>query len=140
MATSPAIGQTVVSASPTIDETTTAVAPAADERRLSPRFECDGFAEVFVPETGYLFRGQIRDISQSGCRVATRVAVRLERLTEVEVLFRLKGREYRIPASVMNVRPGQGVGLSFSSQTLKPAESVRNSIQLLIDKMAHGQL
>ncbi|HUD74283.1 MAG TPA: PilZ domain-containing protein [Terracidiphilus sp.] len=83
------------------------------ERRLERRFDCEGFAEVYAFETGFLFRGTIRDISQTGCYILAKFALKLEILTEVDVLLILKNHQYRIPALVRNVRPGRGVGLEF---------------------------
>ena len=83
------------------------------DRRLSRRFACDGFAEIYAFEAGFLFRGTIRDISQTGCYVMTKFALKLEILSEVDVLLILKNYEYRIRARVRNFRPGKGAGLEF---------------------------
>lgn len=96
-----------------IDEIKASKSSSGVERRLQRRFACDGFAEVFAFETGFLFRGTIRDISQTGCYITTHFALKLEPLTEVDVLLILKNHEYRIPALVRNVRPGKGVGFEF---------------------------
>src|ERR1039458_9532003 len=42
------------------------------DRRLERRFDCDGSAEVYAFETGFLFRGTIRDISQTRCYILTK--------------------------------------------------------------------
>jgi hypothetical protein len=86
---------------------------ASKERRLSHRVGCKGFADAFVIDTGYLFRGEIRDISETGCFLMTQAGLQLERLTEVDLLFVLNGRNYRTFARVMEVQPRKGVGLEF---------------------------
>jgi len=43
----------------------------------------------------------------------TKFALKLEILSEVDVLLILKNYEYRIRARVRNFRPGKGVGLEF---------------------------
>jgi hypothetical protein len=96
-----------------IDEINPGKGSSGAERRLGRRFICNGFAEVYAFETGFLVRGTIRDISQTGCYVVTKFASKLESLPEVDVLLILINHEYRIPALVRNVRPGRGVGLEF---------------------------
>jgi len=83
------------------------------ERRLSRRFACEGFAEAFAADTGYLFRGEIRDISETGCYIMSKGRLKLERFTEVDLQFMLNKRKYRTFARVMDVRPGKGVGVEF---------------------------
>jgi hypothetical protein len=83
------------------------------ERRLSHRVGCKGFADAFVIETGYLFRGEIRDISETGCYIMTNARIQLERLTEVDLIFVLNNRKYLTRARVMKIRPKKGVGFEF---------------------------
>lgn len=83
------------------------------ERRLSRRVGCKGFADAFVIETGYLFRGEIGDISETGCYIMTNARIQLERLTEVDLVFVLNNRKYQTRARVMKIRPKKGVGLEF---------------------------
>jgi hypothetical protein len=87
--------------------------PANRERRLSQRVGCKGFADAFVIETGYLFRGEIRDISETGCYLMTNARIQLERLTEVDLIFVLNNRKYHTLARVMKIRAGKGVGFEF---------------------------
>lgn len=96
-----------------IDELVREEATGGRERRRSRRFGCEGFAEGFAIETGTVFRGEIRSISKTGCYVKTRARLKLEQLTEVDLLFTLKKRKYRTLARVISVRPGKGVGLEF---------------------------
>jgi hypothetical protein len=83
------------------------------ERRLSHRVACKGFADALVLDTGYLFRGEIRDVSETGCFLMTQARLQLERLTKVDLLFVLNGRNYRTLARVMEVQPSKNVGLEF---------------------------
>jgi hypothetical protein len=83
------------------------------DRRLSDRVGCNGFADAFVIETGYLFRGEIRDISETGCYIMTNARLQLERLTEVDLVFVLNNRKYQTRARVIKIRPKKGVGLEF---------------------------
>jgi hypothetical protein len=101
---------------------------ASRERRLSHRVGCKGFADAIVVETGYLFRGEIRDISQTGCYLMTNARTQLERLTEVDLLFVLNNREYHTLARVMKIRPGKGVGLEFMFSDRAAEESFKELI------------
>jgi hypothetical protein len=109
------------------------------ERRLSRRFACEGFAEVYATSTGYLFRGEIRDISLTGCYIMTKVRLKLERLTEVDLLFLLNKHNYRTLARVINVRPGKGVGLEFVSHDPSTAESFKKLMKALVDSAPLNQ-
>jgi hypothetical protein len=111
-----------------IDESEKGETLASRERRLSHRVGCKGFADAIVIETGYLFRGEIRDISQTGCYLMTNARTQLERLTEVDLLFVLNNREYRTLARVMKIRPGKGVGLEFVFSDLAAEESFKELI------------
>jgi hypothetical protein len=83
------------------------------ERRRHERFVCDGFAEIvsFRPEV--LFRGEVKDISLTGCYVATRARVNLKRFTRIELRFSANGQQMSSLARVMDVRPGKGIGVEF---------------------------
>jgi hypothetical protein len=123
----------------TIGETAKGETSEGKERRLSHRFSCGGFAEVYANNTGNLFRGEIRDISQTGCFIKTSVRLKLERLTEVDVVFMLNKRSYRTLARVMNVRPGKGVGLEFVLCEPRTAESIKELLQVLADEASLKQ-
>jgi hypothetical protein len=66
---------------------------------------------VFDPEL--LFRGKVKDISLTGCYVATPARLKLKRFAEIEVRFSANGQYLSSLARVMDVRPGQGVGSNF---------------------------
>lgn len=85
------------------------------ERRRHERFACDGLAEVVVFDSEVLFRGEIRDISLTGCYIATRAQLNLKRFAEVELRFSANGQRLSSLARVMDVRPGKGVGIEFVS-------------------------
>lgn len=83
------------------------------ERRRCTRFACQGFAEALVFDPEILVRGEIRDISRTGCFVMTRAHLKLERATEIELRFAVNGDRFRMRARVADVRPGRGMGLEF---------------------------
>jgi hypothetical protein len=87
--------------------------PAEREKRRHERFSCDGFAEVVVFRPELLFRGEIRDISLTGCYITTRAHLNLRRFAEIELRFSANGRQLTSLARVTNVRQGKGVGVEF---------------------------
>ncbi len=105
------------------------------ERRRSVRFDCEGTAEAYAPDPGYLFRGEIRDISETGCYVETKARLRLERHTELDLQFMLRNRTHRASARVMSFRPGLGVGLEFLSCEPRPEESFLKLTQMFAGAM-----
>jgi hypothetical protein len=83
------------------------------ERRRHERFTCDGFAEVVASSPELLFRGEVKDVSLTGCYIATRARLKLRRFAEIEVRFSANGRQLSSRARVMDVRPGNGLGVEF---------------------------
>ena len=66
---------------------------------------------VFRPEL--FFRGEVKDISRTGCYIATRARLNLKRSAEIELRFSVNGQHLSSLARVMEVRPGKGVGIEF---------------------------
>jgi hypothetical protein len=101
------------------------------ERRRSRRLGCAMFAEAVVAHQGSLFRGEIRDISQNGCYIATNARLKLELLTNVDIRFMVNNCYYHASARVMNIRPGKGVGLEFYSVDAQAEERFQKLLQAL---------
>ena len=99
------------------------------ERRRSRRFPCEGFAEVLVLQPETLFRGEIQNISLTGCFVRSRARLQVERLSPVELRFQFNNLRYHAYALVMDIRPGEGVGLEFYFKGAQPEEWLRELIQ-----------
>ena len=83
------------------------------DRRRHERFPCQGSAEVVVFSPELLFRGEVTDISFTGCFIATRAHLRMKRFAEIELRFSANGHHLSSLARVMDVRPGKGVGVEF---------------------------
>jgi hypothetical protein len=108
---------------------------SVEERRLYPRVTCKCDAEAIIPAREALFRGQIRDISESGCYVDTLAFVRLRRGMEVDLRFVLQDTEFHFTAEVMNVRNGSGFGVHFiDEQSPDALEMLHCLIQILMQK------
>jgi hypothetical protein len=74
---------------------------------------CDGFAEVSVFQPSFLFRGRVRDISQSGCFVETLTRNPIPVDSRAELRFTANGERLTSLALVKLVVPGKGVGFEF---------------------------
>ncbi len=99
------------------------------ERRSHPRFACDGAAEVVVNNAEFLFRGEIRDISLSGCYVRSRARLRLHREQEVELYFNLDNEQVKCQARAMSIHAGKGAGFEFLPLTERAQRSIRALIR-----------
>ena len=105
--------------------------PTGQERRRHERFVCDGFAEVVAFHPELLFRGEVKDISLTGCYVATRAHLNLKRFAEIELRFSANGQQMSSLARVMDVRPGKGVGVEFLSRDPRMNKRFRDLIEEL---------
>ncbi len=98
-------------------------------RRESERFPVQGWAEVMTMDGTMMVRGQITDISITGCYVESHAAFDLPLNSSVEMIFRIKGDEFRPEAVTRVVRSGHGAGFVF----LKMNGKLIVQIQALID-------
>jgi hypothetical protein len=117
-------------------KTTAAPAPALiasqeREKRRHPRYVCDGYAEVFLPQGGLLFRGRILNLSVTGCYIETAV-LNLERGTQIEVYFVTNQLQFRVLGAVAVLRPKRGAGISFLN--LSPRRALQ--IAMLVGELA----
>lgn len=119
-------------ASVEIDENSEVKNAGGKERRRSRRIVCDMFVEAIVDKRGTMFRGTIKDISQTGCYIETRAKLNLERQTRVDIRFMVEKSCYNTTAQVMDVRPGRGVGLKFVLEDEHTEEWIRELIEALI--------
>lgn len=103
----------------------------AVERRRSRRIPCKGSAEGLSLQPNFMFRGEILDISLTGCFVSTKARLPLSAGTEVELRFRVEGRNFRLYAHVSHFRAGQGAGLEFFFEDEKSKDSHRALIATL---------
>ena len=101
------------------------------ERRRHERFVCNNMAEVVVSDPELLFRGEVKDISISGCYVATRARLTLQRFAEVELRFSANGYQMTSMARVVEVRPGRGLGVEFLPGDTKMSKRFRDFLEQL---------
>jgi hypothetical protein len=114
--------------------------PSERDRRRHERFVCDGMAEVVVFQPELLFRGEVKDISLTGCYVATRARLNLKRFAEIELRFCANGQQLSSLARVMDVRPGRGLGVEFLPGDPRMNKRFRDLIeQLRVQTMAPAE-
>jgi hypothetical protein len=83
------------------------------ERRKQHRFPCDGPAEVFVVESGIQYLGDVRDLSLTGCYIATDAMLRVDRCSRVELCLCVNGEHFSTPARLVLARLGSGAAFEF---------------------------
>lgn len=104
-----------------------------EEKRLHPRYGCEGDAEVFLPQGGLLFRGRILNLSQTGCYIETAL-LDLERGTQVEVFFVTNQLQFRVLGNVAALRPKRGAGIAFVNVSPRRALQIATLVQELAEK------
>ena len=115
--------------------TPSAAAPLPDtgpERRREERYAVEWEAEIFIPARTAMFRGQVVNISTSGCYVRTVAWVRVPPSTAVELVFLLDGRMVRARAEARFAQSRTGVGLRF----LPLETAVRRRLELVLAKLS----
>ncbi|WP_109488424.1 PilZ domain-containing protein [Occallatibacter savannae] len=83
------------------------------DRRRSIRICCSGAAEGVSDQPGHLFRGELRNISETGCFISVRASLRLPPGACVQLRFRLGRAEYNAVARVIETLPSSGLRLHF---------------------------
>jgi hypothetical protein len=112
----------------TTEETAANESSRGKERRRSRRFPCEGQAEAVVLQPEFLFRGEITNVSLTGCFIRTRARLQVELHSIVDLRFRLKNQQCHTYALVMDIRPGLGVGVEFYSENKQPQEWIQELI------------
>ena len=112
-------------------EETAQLASDVAERRREERYAVEWGAEIFIPERTAMFRGQVVNISTSGCYVRTVAWVRVPPSTEVELVFSMDGRMTRTRAEARFAQSRTGVGLRF----LALEEELRRRLDAVIDEL-----
>jgi len=109
------------------------------DRRRHERYACEGCAEVVVFHPDLLFRGEVKDISMTGCYIETRARLNLKRHAEIELRFSANGRHLSSLARVMDLRPGRGVGIEFLPGDPRMDREFRELIQRLSEASSNKE-
>lgn len=102
--------------------------PLQAERRKSRRFLCEGTGEVIVLGGALRFTGEVRDLSETGCCLTTKVMFSLERGTQVEVVMVVNRVHFRVAAGVRSNHKIRGVGLEFMNVSPRCARYIHDLI------------
>ncbi len=103
----------------------------AFERRKQRRFECEGPADVVALNSGAHYHGEIKDLSLTGCYIATPDELNLDRRADVELCLSINGNSLSSPARVIVVRPDSGAAFEF----LAVDPEMRAALLTLIQKL-----
>ncbi|MBT9331312.1 PilZ domain-containing protein [Paracidobacterium acidisoli] len=106
------------------------------ERRQASRYDCEGYAEVFLPLGGLRFRGRILNLSLTGCFIEANF--NLERGTRVEIYFEARHLRFRVAGAVAALRNRRGVGVSFVDLTPRRAAQIEDLVQELKEELEEG--
>jgi c-di-GMP-binding flagellar brake protein YcgR len=118
--------------SSTVEEIAIAQKAGGRERRKQHRFACAGPAEVLAIESRSFYRGEIKDLSLTGCYVLTGTArLELDRLADVQLCLCVNGDLLDTPARVVMVRPESGAAFQF----LPVDPEIRAALLTLIQKL-----
>jgi hypothetical protein len=98
---------------------------STSDRRRSVRIVCTGFAEGISTGPSQLFRGEIWNISDSGCFISTRAAVAPATGTVIELRFKFGGAAYTALARVVEALPSSGIRIRFVAIEPRFSEHMR---------------
>lgn len=102
-----------------------------NERRRMPRYPCEGAGEVMVLGGALHFSGEVRNLSATGCYLATEVVFTLERGTQVEVVMTIDGVHFRVAGGVRSNHRVRGVGLEFMNVSPRCARLIQELVEEL---------
>jgi hypothetical protein len=86
--------------------------PHAD-RRQSVRICCACFVEGVSDEPGHLFRGEIHNVSETGCFVSLRAPLTLPPGSRMQLRFKMGHAHYHALARVIEALPSTGMRMQF---------------------------
>ena len=104
---------------------------ADHERRENRRYPVEGWAEVMMMDGTMMVRGQITDISATGCFIESHGAFDLPLNCSVEMTFRINGVEFRPEGVTRVVKSGIGAGFLFLKMNSKLVTQLESLISLL---------
>lgn len=103
------------STGPPIETDAENLADDAENRRFSPRYDCEGSAEIHIPSTGRVIRGHIANLSLCGCYIETSAV--LDVGTRVEIVLRVTGLAFRAVGEVRSTYGSAGIGVKFTGMS-----------------------
>lgn len=105
---------------------------AGRERRKQHRFSCAGPAEVLALDSRSFYRGEVKDLSLTGCYIVTGTAeLELDPHADVHLCLSINGDPLEASARVIMVRPDSGAAFQF----LPVDPEMRAALLTLIQKL-----
>jgi hypothetical protein len=111
--------------------------PDGKDRHSSTRLSCEEKAEIIVFPSGFLYRGEITSLSETGCFIATMAPLKLQPSNLVALRFTIGTHSMRLEATVAEVTPRVGVDLEFLPDMEK---SVRTQLNTLCEGLSSGRI
>ena len=115
-----------------VDREGEGVAQREEDRRLHPRFQCSGKAEMRSLSSGARAAGQIENLSLGGCRILIGDRHNFREGENVEMTFCVRQLPLRVQASVRQAHAGNAVCVAFTLLT----ERGKGQLLALIDELA----
>ncbi len=103
-----------------------------EERRVFPRYQCEGGAEIHKRGVDARVWGTLADISLGGCHVE--MMTPFPTGTEVEVILAAAGSSLRAAAVVRTCHAGCGMGVQFT----EISDDDRTQLQQIVTSLAEG--
>jgi hypothetical protein len=108
---------------------TSGAAPGASEKRRSPRYRCQGSANLRDLHSGVATWATFTDISQHGCYVEAMSGFRVA--TELSMRIEVNGYSVECNGEVRVVYPGLGMGITFTIMAEEQRERLRDLLRSL---------
>lgn len=102
---------------------------AGAEKRRKPRYCCSEQVEVVAIPSRMFFRGEMQNISETGCYVSTPAYLHSGNLSNVALRIQHKDRFYHVQAEVKRLHPRQGTGLEFRFASERESSHILQLLQ-----------
>jgi len=107
------------------------------ERRNSPRYRCNGFAVLHLPDQKFVVRAPVTDIALKGCYIELAMPYPMDFRLNIEVMVR--DAYVKCPAQVVSSHPGVGMGVRFDSRGLVGTDQLRMLLMQLDRELSSKQ-
>jgi hypothetical protein len=103
-------------------------APVARERRAFPRHIVEGRADIVLVKGGLALRGNIMNLSLSGCRIRCDERFKVGIYTRVEIEFYLEGMAFLLAGVLQAIHSPYEVGIRFLDLSPRKLKQVQQLI------------
>lgn len=110
--------------------------PGGIERRIHRRHELGAPATLLLVEDGMVFKCELLELSQGGCRVYSEFPVSLPESVQLEMDFIGRGIPFRVATMVRENRNGHVLGMQFQNMS----ERIRVRLTELLEELRAEEL